>query len=54
MHNFFEPVARMMTLLQSISVPVWKAHKWTAMLSKWLCRASRECSEFGDMDYFQH
>jgi hypothetical protein len=52
MHDLFEPVARTMTLVQSISVPVWKAHKWTTMLSKWLRRASIECSEFGDMGYF--
>jgi hypothetical protein len=52
MHDLFEPVAKVMTLVQSISVPVWKAHRWTTMLCKWLRRAANECSEFGDMGYF--
>jgi hypothetical protein len=52
MYDLFEPVAKVMTLVQSISVPVWKAHRWTTMLCKWLRRAANESSEFGDMGYF--
>lgn len=52
MHDLFEPVARTMNLVQGISVPVWKAHRWTTQLCQWLRRASQECGEFGDMDFF--
>ena len=52
MHDIFEPLARTMTLLQGISIPIWKAHQWTKDLVEWLHRASRECNEFGDFDYF--
>ena len=52
MHYIFEPVARTMTLLQAISILVWKAHEWTKHLVEWLHRASIECNEFGDFDYF--
>jgi hypothetical protein len=52
MHDVFEPVARVMTNLQGISVPPWKAYRWVQKLITWLKEASRQCHENGNMDFF--
>lgn len=52
MHDVFEPVARVMTNLQSISAPPWKAYHWVQQLIEWLKEASLQCRENGDMDFF--
>eukprot|EP00794_Sanderia_malayensis_P001913 gene1913-2171_t len=52
MHDIFTPVAEVMTKLQSISLPPWKAHPYVQKLIKWLEDASTKCSEYGDMIFF--
>ena len=52
MHDVFEPVARVMTNLQGISVPPWKAYRWIQQLIKWLKEASLECKQSGNMAFF--
>ncbi|CAB4012744.1 Hypothetical predicted protein [Paramuricea clavata] len=47
MHDVFQPVAKVMTLLQSISLPPWKTYPYAQKLAKWLLDASMECHEFG-------
>jgi hypothetical protein len=52
MTDVFEPVAKVMSSLQGISVPPWKAYRWVQELVEWLRKASLECHENGDMDFF--
>jgi hypothetical protein len=52
MTDVFEPVAKVMSSLQGISVPPWKAYHWVQELVEWLRKASLECHENGDMDFF--
>ena len=52
MVDIFEPVARVMTALQGLSVPVWKVETWSRGLVQWLRRAEEQCTTDGDFDYF--
>ncbi len=52
MHDVFQPVAAVMTKLQSISLPPWKTYPYVQKVTEWLTNASRECSHIGDMEYF--
>jgi molybdopterin synthase catalytic subunit len=52
MVDIFEPVARVMTALQGLSVPVWKVETWSHGLVQWLRRAEEQCTTDGDFDYF--
>lgn len=52
MHDMFEPVARVMTILQSISIPYWKANLYVRKLATWLINASNQCHVNGNMDFF--
>ncbi len=52
MHDVFQPVARVMSLLQGISLLPWKTYPYIQKLAKWLRYASVECHEYGNMEYF--
>ena len=52
MHDMFEPVARLMTILQSISIPQGKTNLYVRKLAKWLIDASNERHANGNMDFF--
>ena len=52
MHDRFEPVPRVMTILQSISIPQCKANLYVMKLAKWLIDASNECHANGNLDFF--
>lgn len=52
MHDMFAPVANVMTTLQSISIPQWKANLYAKKVAKWLVDASNECHTHGNMDFF--
>lgn len=42
-----EPVARVMTKLQDLSVPVWKTVIWSRGLIEWLRKTEQECTTYG-------
>ncbi len=52
MHDVFQPLAEVMTKLQSVSVPPWKAYPFVQKVIQWLESASSECHLNGDMEYF--
>ena len=52
MHDMFEPIARVMTILQSISIPQWKANLYVRKLAKRLIDASNECHINRGMGFF--
>ena len=52
MHDVFQPVAAVMTKLQSIFLPPWKTYPYVEKVIEWLTNASIECSQIGDMEYF--
>ena len=45
MHDMFDPVANVITVLQGLSIPSWK-------VIKWLTDASEECHIKGNMEFF--
>ena len=52
MVDVFEPIARVMTNLQGLSVPVWKTEKWSRELIEWLRNAAEQCFPNGNFDFF--
>ncbi len=52
MVDVFQPVAKVMSSLQGISVNPWKAYRWVQDLVRWFKEASIECHKEGDLDYF--
>ena len=52
MHDMFNPVANVMTVLQGLSIPSWKANMYVKKVIKWLTDAPNECHIKGNMDFF--
>lgn len=52
MHYMFAPVANVMTTLQSIFIPQWKANLYAKKVAKCLVDASKECHTHGNMEFF--
>ena len=52
MHDMFAPFAAVMTALQSISTPQWKAKLYAKKLAIWPRDASDQCHPHGNMDFF--
>ena len=48
MHDMFDPVANVMTVLQGLSIPSWKANMYVKKVIKWLTDASNECHTKGE------
>ena len=48
----FEPIARLMTHLQGLSVPVWKTEKWSCKVIEWLKKALGQCVPDGNFNFF--
>ena len=52
MNDMFHPVANVMTVLQGLSIPSWKANVYVKKVIKWLTDACNECHIKGNMDFF--
>ncbi len=51
-NDMFAPIADVMTTLQSISIPQWKADLYMRKVAECLVEAFNECHTHGNMEFF--